>query len=270
MEVLIRLLEETKYDPKEISYLRDGFTNGFDIGYQGPTARQSKAANIPLNPAIGNQTDLWNKLMKEVKLGRVAGPFENIPFDNYIQSPIGLVPKSGGKARLIFPLSYDFDEERNHSLNYFTPKDICSVKYKDLDHAVKVYLRLREQLSQTEDAYGKTVVFGGKTDVQSAFRLVPLKRGSWQWLVMKAHDPKTGQMRYFVDKCLPFGASISCAVFQRFSNALKFLTEARSSATLEVSVKDTITNYLDDFLFLAICRLTCNRLIEDFLGYVAR
>ena len=31
--------------------------------------------------------------MKEVELKRVAGPFTDIPFDNFIQSPIGLVPK---------------------------------------------------------------------------------------------------------------------------------------------------------------------------------
>ena len=35
--------------------------------------------------------------MKEVKAKRFAGPFKNIPFENYIQSPIGLVPKSGNR-----------------------------------------------------------------------------------------------------------------------------------------------------------------------------
>ena len=51
--------------------------------------------------------------MKEIKERRYAGPFmkENFPFVNYIQSPIGLVPKAGNKTRLIFHLSYDFGEE---------------------------------------------------------------------------------------------------------------------------------------------------------------
>ena len=33
--------------------------------------------------------------MKEVKEGRVAGPYrkENFPFKQFIQSPLGLVPK---------------------------------------------------------------------------------------------------------------------------------------------------------------------------------
>ena len=111
IEVLTRLLTQAGYDQNEIDFLHDGFTNGFDIGYQGPIHCQSQAANIPLT--IGSKTELWNKLMKEVHLNRVAGPFDSIPFENYIQSPIGLVPKAGGKMILIFHLSYDFDQKQN-------------------------------------------------------------------------------------------------------------------------------------------------------------
>ena len=38
--------------------------------------------------------------------------------------------------------------------------------------------------------------------------------------MMKAEHPTTGQTFYFVDKCLPFGHCISCALFQKFSDAL--------------------------------------------------
>ena len=67
------------------------------------------------------------------------------------------------------------------------------------------------------------LVFSGKTDVQSAFHSAPLRRSCFKWLLMKAQDLTTGIWKYFIDKCLPFGASISCAIFQRFSDALKFL-----------------------------------------------
>ena len=33
--------------------------------------------------------------MKEVKAGRIVGPYDDIPFDNYIQSPIGSSPRLG-------------------------------------------------------------------------------------------------------------------------------------------------------------------------------
>ena len=74
--------------------------------------------------------------MDEVQVGRFAGPFSDIPYkDTYIQSPIGLVPKAGNKTRLIFHLSYTF-KNGNKSVNYHTPKELCSVKYNDLDVAV--------------------------------------------------------------------------------------------------------------------------------------
>ena len=45
------------------------------------------APNLKLT--VGNETILWNKVMKEVKAKRYAGPFT----EDFIQSPIGLVPK---------------------------------------------------------------------------------------------------------------------------------------------------------------------------------
>ena len=96
----------TKYDPDEIEFLHNGFVNGFDIQYNGPKLRQSTSENIPFT--VGNKTELWNKVMKEVKYDRVAGPFNQVPFQNFIQSQIGLVPKAGrDQTRSIFHLSYD-------------------------------------------------------------------------------------------------------------------------------------------------------------------
>ena len=82
------------------------FTDGFSIGYQCTRPVKQLSPNLKLR--IGNEIVLWNKVMKEVKLKRYAGPFEKLPFDDdYIQSPIGLVPKDGGKkCHLIFHLSY--------------------------------------------------------------------------------------------------------------------------------------------------------------------
>ena len=80
--------------------------------------------------------------MKEVKLGHYAGPFfGQPPFENFMQSPIGLVPKAGGQTRLIFHLSYNFSES-DKSFNFHTPDHLCSVKYNDLDHAVANCLKL--------------------------------------------------------------------------------------------------------------------------------
>ena len=67
--------------------------------------------------------------MKEVQLKHVVGPFDQIPFTDFIQSPIGLVPKAGSEqTRLIFHLSYNFKCDGLKSLNFHTPRDRCTVK----------------------------------------------------------------------------------------------------------------------------------------------
>ena len=135
---------ESGYDPGNSKYLIKGFTNGFSIGYEGKEIRTDMAHNLPLKN-IGTKTDLWNKVMKEVSLDRFAGPYllQELPVkDSFIQSPIGLVPKDGGRqTRLIFHLSYDFPNG-NSSVNASTPAERCHVKYKDLDHAVNACISL--------------------------------------------------------------------------------------------------------------------------------
>ena len=108
-DYLESLLRRSHYDADETHFLVHGFRNGFDIGYSGPEDRQDTANNIPLKVGVGSTQDMWDKIMKEVKLKRFAGPFRKIPFKNYIQSPIGLVPKSRGQTRLILHLSNDFN-----------------------------------------------------------------------------------------------------------------------------------------------------------------
>ena len=259
---LHNLLNRAGYDQDKTRFLIEGFTVGFDLGYQGPQDRQSRSQNIPFS--VGNDRELWSKLMQEVSLRRVAGPFQTIPFENYMQSLTGLVPKDNGrKTRLIFHLSYEFKDGLG-SLNRHTPEHLCTVSYNDLDHTVLNCLNLVERLTKLNPKQQRPIIYFGKMDIQSAFRILPLKRSCWAWLVMMAKDPETGQICYFIDKCLPFSASRSCALFQAFSDALKFLLEYLAK------IRRQMTNYLDDFLFLAVTRLVCDYLINTFLDLCKR
>ena len=64
-------------------------------------------------------------------------------------------------------------------------------------------------------------------------------------------------MYYFVDKCLPFGAAISCSHFQRFSDAVAHIISTRTGRKL--------VNYLDNYLFIALLKLLCNTQVREFL-----
>ena len=90
-----KLLKETKYNKEKRKFLIDGFKNGFDLQFSGDRKVTRMAPNLKLR--VGNKTDLWNKVMKEVKAKRYAGPFDQVPYENFIQLLIGLVPKDHGK-----------------------------------------------------------------------------------------------------------------------------------------------------------------------------
>ena len=96
----------------------EGFTRGFEIGYRGNRCIKLKSRNIKLE--CGSQLELWNKTLKEVRLGRFAGPFKDEPpFEFFIQSPVGLVPKGDGHdTRLIFHLSPGLPRFVDHSRTF--------------------------------------------------------------------------------------------------------------------------------------------------------
>ena len=248
---LRNLLVESEYDRDKTKFLIEGFTQGFHLGYKGPVNRQDSSPNLPFTPGVGDEIELWNKIMKEVKLNRYAGPFISRPYDTYIQSPIGLVPKAGNQTRLIFHLSYNFGKE-NNSFNFFTQEDKCKVKYRDLDHAVRNCLRILK--------YDKNqLIWLSISDLKSAFRIIPGHPSQWRFLLMKAKDPRTGLVYYFADKCLPFGASISCRLYSEFSNALAHILCHFTHTQFRV------TNYLDDFLFIENSQEKCQYLVSTFL-----
>ena len=198
---LNQLLVQSNYDKIETEFLVNGFKRGFDLGYRGPMYNiQQKSMNLRFT--IGNKLELWNKVMKEVKEKRYAGPFATIPYKDYIQSPIGLVPKDGGKkTRLIFHLSHPRDKEKGISVNSATPEHLSKVSYKDFDEAVILCIK--------EGPGCKAA----KSDMSSAFRHFAIMKKYWKFLIMKAQSPVDQKWYYFIDKCMPFGASISCAHF---------------------------------------------------------
>ena len=246
---LRRLLTLTEYDPIKTEKLVKNFEEGFPLGYEGPTDVKLTSKNLKFR-GVGDKTVLWKKVMKEVKLKRFAGPFKKIPFKNFIQSLIGLVPKDGGRdCRLIFHLSHPRGKEKA-SVNTNIDPTLCSVKYPTFDQAVQLCIKC---------GVGCRV---SKSDLTSAFRNLGMSRESFKYLIMKAESPIDGQTYYFVDKCLPFGSSISCAHFQNFSNALAHI--------VRWFTKKDLINYLDDFLFVALLKAFCDGQMDVFMDICKR
>ena len=84
-----------------------------------------------------------------------------------------------------------------------------------------------------------------------------MDKKSWKYLVLKCQHPTSGKTYYFVDKCMPFGASISCAIFQEFSNSVAYIVQFKTGHPL--------VNYLDDYFFAAFKKSWCDSQIDEFL-----
>ena len=134
---------------------------------------------------------------------------------------------------------------RGNSVNAGTPPELCTVHYKDLSQAIALCVQA-----------GKGC-YVGKADMKSTFRNLPIKKQDWMLLVLMAVHPRSRKKYYFVDKCLPFSASIPCSHFQRFSNCIAFLIK-------KCTGRDT-NNYLDDFLFAAPLQAFCDGQLQHFL-----
>ena len=198
---LEQFLNDTNYEPKLTCEVVNNFRYGFPLGYKGPKNVRLQSPNLPFH--VGNETVLWNKIIQEMEKKRFAGLFVKIPFKYYIQSPVGLVPKDGGKdVHLIFHLSHP--KNGTTSVNANTPKHLCKVHYPDFSEAVQICMQ--ESLTRP--------VYLSRSDVKAAFRNFNMARKYWKLLVFKAKSPIDGKWYYFFNKAVPFGSGISCKHFK--------------------------------------------------------
>lgn len=202
---------------KHKQFLLNGFQHGFQLQYMGP--RRPRHANN-LQSAKQHPTIINQKISKELSLQRIGGPFKQPPFPTLQISPIGLVPKKDGDYRLIHHLSYP-DQD---SINFYLDPIACSVHYSSIDDAAAMIASL-----------GQNTLLA-KSDIKSAFRLLPVAISDFDLLGFQF------QGSFYFDKMLPFGASISCALWEKFATALHWLTQ-------NTSRNPNILHYLDDFLF---------------------
>ena len=120
--------------------------------------------------ALENPVAVSAKLAKELAAGRIAGPFGVPPFPDFMISPLGLVPKkTPSEFRLIHHLSFP----RGSSVNDGISRALCSVNYASTDDAIKLVKQLGPGC------------YMAKTDIASAFRIIPIHPCDFHLLGMK-------------------------------------------------------------------------------------
>ncbi len=227
------------YNQNEINFLHSGFTQGFDVGFEGPqlsyVAENSK--KIKMAPEVAER-----KINQELIAGRISGPYDHPPLPNFRVSPLSIRPKKQvGHFRLLHDLSFPYD---NTSTNAGIPENIKSVHYTRLSDAMETIVKL-----------GKNCYLA-KTDISSAFRIIPLARKNYNLMGFRWNSA------YYYDMCLPQGLGTSCAIFEKFSTALHWVAEHK----LHIPHMHHI---LDDFLIAATTYTECKHQLTSFLQFCA-
>lgn len=176
------------------------------------------------------------KICNEVTAGRMSGPYLLPPMPNLHVSPIGVVPKADGGWRMITHLSYP----PSFSINEQIDPQFTTVTYTSFDTVV-----------QTISKLGPMALLA-KVDIKNAFRLLPIYPGDFELLGIYINGA------YYFDKCLPFGCSISCKIFETFSTFLEWAVKFKTQL-------DTVHHYLDDFIFIGKSNSdNCSALMHTF------
>ena len=230
-QILDRLLRDHPNRSK-VDYVVQGFHFGFSLKYNGPLEnRQPK--NLLL--AYQHTDKLWVSIRKEVHLGHMLEPFPVQPIDPLICSPVGMVPKRDSQEMWhITHLSH----LRDQSINTFINQEDAQTHYQTFEAAVELVARAGP---------GSYMV---KEDFKSAFCNVPMCFADLNLLGIKVKG------QFFIETCLPFSTSISCATFEDISTLIHWIAERR--------VSHALVHYLDDFFMVHHLPYVCGRIMLSF------
>lgn len=188
---------------------------GADIQYDGPRAGATESSNLSSARLHPEAVDTF--FDKELKAGRIEGPFDSPPLPNLRIAPLGTVPKDETDFRVI--VHYSFPE--GGSINDHTIKLECDLQ--SFDDAMRLVAGLPR---------GTRLI---KMDVKSAFRLVAVREADHHLLGMKWRN------KYFYDKHLPFGLAASPPLWERISRMINWIMR------VEFGLRH-VMHYVDDFL----------------------
>ena len=178
------------------------------------------------------------KLSKELAASRIAWPFRSPPFPSFRVSPLGVLPKKvPGAFRLIHHLSFP----KGRSVNNGIAAEDTSVRYATVADAIRI-IKL-----------AGPGCFLAKTDIKSAFRIIPIHPNDYRLLGMKWRG------RFYYDRSMPMGCSSSCKTFETFSTAVECIARHKQKI-------DKILHLLDDFLFVSSSHTQRQTYLDLFLA----
>ena len=165
-------------------------------------------------------------LSEELKYGAIYGPFKQLPFPVHI-SPLMTRPKQNtDKRRTIMDLSWPEGASINSAIHKFKYLDTYfSLSYPSIDHIVQEVKKLGP---------GSLLY---KLDISRAFRHLRIDPGDIDLLGILHQD-------LFLDGSLPFGFRLGSGIFERSSDAIRFIMKKHNH--------NALLNYIDDLVYIGL------------------
>ena len=205
------------YWDQQLPYLiRYGFPLDFD--------RNSKLGTNDTNhtSALAFPEDINAYLKEEIGHGAIFGPFKNPPFKDFHTSPFMTRPKPGAPhRRVIIDLSFPQGKAVN--------SNISNTKYLGTEFVLT--LLSIDMITNKVKQFGRGSLLY-KIDISRAFRHVKIDPRDYFLLGLKHQD-------YYLDTCLPFGYRNGSGIFQRISDAIRFIIKSQGH---------DVINYIDDVI----------------------
>ena len=198
---------------------------GFPLDFDRKCTLESTHTNHA--SAIKHSEHVADYIQTEMQYGAIYGPFAQTPFPCHISPFLTRDKPNSNKRRVILDLSFPSGNSVNDGVlkdKYLGP--YFDLKYPSVDHIVNSL----KQLGPDALLY--------KIDISRAFRHLKIDPGDIDLLGLK-HES------YFIDGTLRFGLRHGSVLFQRCSDAIRFIM----SHTFGYA---NLYNYIDDLVYTSL------------------
>jgi hypothetical protein len=224
-------IKELKGDPS-YDFIVKGVTHGFELTDNDCIPPLVECNNYK-STLLENRDLVEAQIKKEILLGRY------IVSDTRpdLVSALGAVPKGKTKIRLIHDLSRPFGGLNQCAEN-------TSVHYPTLSDATK---------------FMSTKSFLAKLDLSEAYRSIPVHSSCFKYTGLSWQFADSGERTFMFDSRLPFGASLSCKIFQTMTDSIVRMLKKRGINSI---------GYIDDFLLVCDSFDECKQALDVAISLV--
>ena len=213
------------YWDKQLPYL---IRYGFPLDFDRSTPLKQEGDNH--NSAKQYPQDIQTYLEQEIKFGAILGPFQTPPIQNLHHSPLMTREKPGAPHRQVI---VDLSFPKGRAVNTGVTKDIY------LGTPFILTLPSIDKITSTVKKWGRGCLIY-KLDISRAFRHIKLDPSDYDLLGIRHNG-------HYIDTCLAFGFGSGSALFQRLSDAIRFILTRRNY---------DVINYIDDVIGVGLPSVT--------------